>query len=57
MLSSQPQRRIRAFQRLSHTLGGLGLLLIVLSEEHGGGSLPRVAAVGWGNVAEKGAPG
>lgn len=45
MLSSQTQRRIRAFQRVSHTLGGLGVLYVSLSEERGGGPLPWVAGI------------
>jgi hypothetical protein len=45
MLSSQTQRRIRAFQRVSHTLGGLGALHVALSEERGGGALPWVAGI------------
>jgi hypothetical protein len=45
MLSSQTQRRIRAFQRVSHTLGGLGALQVALGEERGGGPLPWVAGI------------
>ena len=45
MLSSQTQRRIRAFQRVSHTLGGLGAFQIALSEERGGGPLPWMAGI------------
>ena len=45
MLSSQAQRQIRTFQRVSHTLGGLGLFYIALSQESGGGPLPWLAGV------------
>ena len=45
MLSSQVRRRVRRFQITSHTLAGLGLVYVALSEERGGGPLPWAAGV------------
>ncbi len=65
MLHSQALRRVRRFQALGHTIAGLGLVYVGLSEEQGGGALPWVAGiaavlllglVGWERLQPGGQP-